>query len=226
MRTLVVTLLVLALAAVGADRVAERVAADRAEKRLVAEGLRQPRVDVHGFPFLTQLLARRFSDVQVTAAGIDVAAGTASDITVTGHDVSVPRGAGRADIGSLRASGVVPYAEVLRQAGARGVKLGPAGAGTVKLVGTAQVLGQTLPVAAIGRVQAAGRSLRIVPTSFEAAGTNIGGAALAAALRDRFTLTYSLRKLPQGVELRDVTAGPGGFLVTLSGQDVSVASGS
>ena len=71
MRTLLVTLVVLLLLAVGADRVAEKVATDRAESRLAAEGLRDPQVEAGGFPFLLQLLDRRFDDVHVTAAALD-----------------------------------------------------------------------------------------------------------------------------------------------------------
>lgn len=223
MRAFLVLVVVLAIAAVGADRVAERVATDRAEQRLAADGLTDPKVDVRGFPFLTQLLARRFRDVQVTAAGLQVASGRAQEISVTGRDVTLPRG-GQADVASLRAQGVVPYAEVLRQAGARGIRLDAAGSGKVRLRGSAQVLGRTLPVSAVGKVEPAGRAVRIVPTSFEMAGASVGGPAVASALTDRFTLTYRLPGLPDGVRVEQVTPRAGGFLVLLTGRNVRVSS--
>ena len=58
MRKLVVVLIVLAALGVGGDRLAARLVADEAERRLVAEGFSGPTVQMHGFPFLTQLAAR------------------------------------------------------------------------------------------------------------------------------------------------------------------------
>ena len=224
MRTLLVALLVLALAAVGADRVAERVAADRAERRLAAEGVADPQVDVRGFPFLTQLLARRFDDVRVTASGLDSRAGRARDLQVTGRGVTLPR-AGSATVDEVRAGAVVGYDEVLRQTGARGVELGPADGGRVRLRGRAEVLGRSLPVAAVGRVEAAGRSLRVVPTGFEVDGTPVETAALLDALGARFTLVYRLRDLPAGLRVSDVAARADGFHVVVTGRNVTVPTG-
>lgn len=221
MRTLAVVLVVLALAAVGADRVAEKVAADRAEQRLAAEGVRDPQVDVRGFPFLTQLLARRFAEVRVTGSAVAGAGGRARDIAITGRDVTLPR-SGQARVAAVRASGLVPYDEVLRRSGAPGVRLEPADGGRVRLRGDARVLGRTVSVAAVGRVSARGRTIRVTPSSLEVDGTSLDGSLVAAALADRFSFTYRLRDLPDGLRLRSVTPRPAGFEVLVTGRDVTV----
>lgn len=223
MRTLIVAVVVLLLAAVGADRVAERVATDRAESRLAAEGLRDPQVEVTGFPFLTQLLARQFDDVRVTATALDSGSGRARDLAVTGRQVSLPTGAVR--LGSVRGSALVTYDEVVRQSGARGVRLERADAGRVRLRGDAEVLDQSVPVAAVGRVEAAGRSVRVVPTGFEVDGSPVDSASLLDALGARFTLTYRLRDLPEGLKVTDVRATADGFRLVVAGKDVSVRAG-
>jgi LmeA-like phospholipid-binding len=224
-RTLLVALIVLLLAAVGADVVAERIVTDRAENRLTSVGVRGAQVDVGGFPFLPQLLARHADHVHVTATALDSHAGRAQDLDVTASDVSLPSG-GTATVGSVRGSGLVTYAEVIRRSGAKGVRLDRGTSGRVRLRGSAQVLGQTLPVAAVGKVEAAGRSLRVVPTGFEVAGAQVDSSALLDALGGRFTLVYRLRGLPKGLRVTDVTAETKGFRVTVTGRNVSVPTGS
>lgn len=224
MRTLLVTLVVLLLLAVAADRVAEKVATDRAENRLAAEGLRDPHVEAGGFPFLTQLLDRRFDDVHVTATALEAPSGRARDLDVTATSVSWPQN-GTATVGSVRATGVVTYDEVLRRSGARGVRLEPTSAGRVRLRGDGEVLGQTVPVAAVGNVRAAGRSIRVVPTRFEVDGAPVDSASLLDALGARFTLSYQLRDLPAGLRVTDVTARRDGFHVEVTGRDVELPTG-
>ena len=225
MRTLLVTLVVLLLLAVGADRVAEKVATDRAETRLAAEGLHDPQVEAPGFPFLLQLLDRRFDDVHVTASALEAPAGRARDLEVTATSVSWPEN-GAASAGSVRATGLVPYDEVLLRSGAKGVRLELADGGRVRLRGDAEVLGQTVPVAAVGRVRAGGRSLRVVPTGFEVDGVPVDSASLLDTLGARFTLTYRLRDLPKGLRVTGVTARPDGFQVVATGHDVVLPAGS
>jgi hypothetical protein len=223
-RTLLVTLVVLLVLAVGADRVAEKVATDRAEARLAAEGLRDPQVESGRVPFLTQLLDRRFDDVHVTATALDSPSGKAQDLDVSMTDVSWPQG-GTASAGSVRGTGLVTYDEVLRRSHAKGVRLEQASDGKVRLRGDAVVLGQSLPVAAVGKVEAAGRSLRVVPTGFEVDGAPVDSASLLDALGARFTLTYRMRELPPGLRVTDVTARPGGFEVEVTGRDVRLPTG-
>ena len=115
---------------------------------------------------------------------------------------------------------------MLRRAGARDVTLEPAAGHLVRMRGTATVLGQTVPVAAVGRVRAAGRSLRIVPKGFEVDGTALDSAALLDALGARFTLVYRLTGLPAGIRVWSVTATTGGFRVVVTGHDVRVPTGS
>jgi hypothetical protein len=223
-RAFLVVVIVLLLAAVGADRVAERVATDRAETRLAAHGVSDPRVSVGGFPFLTQLAARSFGSVTMSGNAVTTSSGSARDLTVVAHDVTLPQG-GHATAGSVRGTGLVTYAEVIRRSGAQDVSLSAASGGRVRMRGTATVLGQSVPVAALGRVRAAGRSLRIVPTGFEVNGTSVNSASLLAALGARFTLVYRLTGLPAGLRVDSVTATTTGFRVVVTGTHVTVPTG-
>jgi hypothetical protein len=220
-RTLLVTLLVLAAAAVGGDRVAEHVAAGRAEDRLAAHGVSDPQVDVGGFPFLTQLLSRHFGDVTMTGSAVEVNGTHAERVQVRATDVDVPA-SGDATAGTVRATLLVTYQEVLDQAGLRGLRMSSAGGGDVRLRGSVEALGSTVDVSAVGTVRAHGDRIEVVPQSFELADGGSVSGSLKVLLADRFGVSYTLRSLPDGVSVRRVVAQPGGFLVTLVGTDVSM----
>ena len=221
MRTLLVTLIILAAAAVGADRVAERVATGKAEDRLAAHGVTDPQVDVAGFPFLTQLLTRHFDEVTMTGSAVDVNRTHAEQVHVQATDVDVPA-SGVATAGTVRATLLVPYQEVLDRAGLHGLQMSPAGGGDVRLRGSVSVLGNSLDVSTVGTVRAHGDRIAVVPQSFELADGGSVSGSLKGLLADRFGVSYTLRSLPDGVSVRRVAARPGGFVVTLVGTDVTM----
>jgi hypothetical protein len=219
MRKLLVVLVVLALLAVVGDRVAAKVATNEAEKRLRAEGLADPSVGVDGFPFLTQVLRRTFDKVTVSTPSISRDGVRADRVSATATHVDVPRG-GDVLVGGLTARGTISYAEVLRQVGREGLQLTRASADEVRLRRSVSLLSQTLAVAARGRVAAHGRRITVVPRGFEVQGGQAVSPPLAAALTDRFTLTYVVRGLPRGLRIARIAPGSRGFVVTLTGRDV------
>jgi hypothetical protein len=222
-RAFVVFLLVIAGAAVAADRVAEHVAAGEAESRLAERGLSDPTVDVGGFPFLTQLAARDFSDVQVTGSALDMSGGQAQDVSLTGHDVTAPSG-GDVTIGRLDGVGLVTYDEVVARSGVPDITIEPSDRPDRALLrGSVDVLGETVDVVADSTVRARGDRVQVTPRSFELADGGSLGGSLTAQLADRFTVVYRLRDLPDGIELRDVRATDDGFLVRVTGRDVVFA---
>ena len=223
MRAFVVFLLVIAGAAVAADRVAEHLAAGKAESRLASHGLSDPQVDVGGFPFLTQLAARDFGDVQVTGSALAVAGGRARDVSVTGHDVTAPAG-GDVTVGRLDGVGLVTYGEVVARSGVPDITIEPSDRpDRVRLTGTVEVLGETVEVVADSTVRARGDRVQVTPRSFELADGGSVGGSLAAQLADRFTVSYRLQDLPEGIDLRGVRATDDGFLVRVHGRDVVFA---
>jgi hypothetical protein len=221
MRAFLIALFVLVLAALGGDRLAHRLAADEAEQRLTAEGLREPQVAVEGFPFLPQLLSRSFGEVQVEAAALRRDGRLVRDVTATGLDVEGPRN-GQVTVARLTAQGTVPYDEVLDEVGVPGLSLDHAGGDEVALAREVTVLGRTVSVSATGRVEVGGNRLRIVPTGFELAGGEPVDSGLRPLLVDRFSVTYPLRGLLDGLSVQRVTAAPEGFEVEISGDDVTL----
>lgn len=223
MRGFLVFLLVLGLGAAVGDRVAERIVLDRAEDRLAAQGLAGPQVEVGGVAFLPQLLSREFDDVQVSARSLAIDGTRASRVRATAQTVTA-LGSARLRARAVQASALIAYDEVLRRAGVRGVRMQPMQDGRVRLRGDLTVLGRAVPVTAVGRVDADGRRLRIVPESVGLADGATVDPALTTELTERFTVTYRLRELPDGLRLRAVTPRESGFLVEVAGSEVSIAS--
>lgn len=223
MRAFVVFLLVIAGAAVAGDRVAEHLAAGQAESRLADHGLRDPTVDLAGFPFLTQLASRDFGEVTVTGSALAIRSGQAQDVSVTGYDVTAPSG-GDVTVGRLEGHGLVTYDEVVARSGLPDVRIEPTGRGDrVRLLGSVTVLGEPVDVVAVSRVDVSGTQVRVRPRSFELADGGSVGGALAAQLTDQLTAVYTVRDLPEGVVLRSVRATDAGFRVTVTGRDVVFA---
>jgi hypothetical protein len=220
-RKLLVVLVVVAAIGVGGDRLAAKLVADEAESRLVSEGFTGPKVQMHGFPFLTQLAAGKFGRVSVTADGLRVGDGEARSVKAELTDVRAGR-TGPVRIGALTASGTVPYDVVSRAVGSPSLKLVAAPGGQVQVTRTVEAAGQTFDVVARARVQASGSRLSIVPTALEVAGLPSLDARLSAQLSDQVALVYDIPDLPSGVQVERVTAAAGGFVVRVTGRDISV----
>jgi hypothetical protein len=223
MRKLLLLLVVVGLLAVVGDRVARKFATDEAQRRLVAAGLSAPSVNISGFPFLTQLLARRFDDVRVTTPLVTIGAGRANQVSGSARDVTVPS-SGPATVGRLTARGTIPYTEVLRQAHQVGLRVSSAGGGQVQLRRQVTVLGQAYAVVARGRVVAKGNRLLVTPTSFELAGGGAVDQRLSDLIANRFTFSYRIRGLPDGIVIDRITPVDDGFVVDASGRDVRLAT--
>jgi hypothetical protein len=223
MKKLLVLVIIVGLLAVAGDRVAAKLATDEAKRRLVSAGLTSPEVDVRGFPFLTQLLARHFDDVRVTTTAVRIGTGRADQVSGTVRDVTVPS-SGPATAAQLNARGTIPYAEVLAQVNRPGLQLRAAGSGKVEVRQRVSALGQTYSVVAQARVEPKGNRLLVTPTSLQLAGGGAVDAQLSSLINDRFTLSYRIGGLPAGVHIDRITPAPGGFVVDVSGRDVRLVT--
>ena len=221
MKKLLVFLIVIAVIAIAGDRLAAGLAADESERRLVKEGFTDPSVTMHGFPFLTQLASRTFDRVTVQADALDTGDGEARAISGELTDVRAPQ-SGPVQVGALTATGTVPYAVVSEASGSAALQLAPAPDGEVEVTRTVEVAGQSFDVVARARVQARGTRLRIVPTDIQVAGLPSLDDRLSALISDRVALVYEIPDLPSGVQVESVTATEDGFVVRVSGRDLSV----
>ncbi|MET7617766.1 DUF2993 domain-containing protein [Streptomyces sp. NPDC005408] len=142
-----------------ADRLAEYYAQSKAADKLQKSlGLAtRPEVDIHGFPFLTQLLDERIDRVDVTVPDVSAdrvslaeVRATATDIRIVGDAPSSIKGA---VIGSLDGEVLLSFDDLNRELGASQLKFTGSGADAVRVNGELAVAGQDLRVRAQAHIQ-------------------------------------------------------------------------
>jgi hypothetical protein len=226
---LVGALVLLVLLAVLVDRAAcwytESAAADRfqSSQQLSAK----PSIRIGGFPFLTQLAARRFDDVTVRASGLVV--GDASrtvriaSLTARLKGLTVARDLSSATARSGTGSALISYPDLTKAAGISVSFAGNAGssAGRVKASKTVTAAGQSFTgsVSAVP-VVASGNVIR-----FDDPQVNLGNVGVPQWITDQFAGALpplSLNGLPNGLTLRSVLAGPDGVAIGLSLRNVTL----
>jgi hypothetical protein len=218
----VVVIGLLGAAAVVADRVAASIAETGAaaaiDGKLQVTGA--TRVDVGGFPFLTQVLARSIDHVTVQLDAVTFDGVEVDDVSADAHGVgmSTPHAVDAAVI-----TGTVSPSTLARLIAARtglAVRLavdGDAFTASAPVLGAPLVARLTLRVdAGVIRVDVTNVRLGPVEVAVDALPGDLG-----ARLRD---LRIPLTGLPDGVILTAVTVVPGGARVTATGSHVVLAS--
>ncbi|MCE4945073.1 DUF2993 domain-containing protein [Streptomyces albulus] len=142
-----------------ADRFAVLYAQNKAEEQVkTALHLHaRPEVDIHGFPFLTQVLDKRLDrvdvvipDVAADRVSLAKVAATARNIQLDGDLPSAIKGA---TIGQMHGSVLLAFDDMNRELGASQVKFSGVGNNGVRAVGELPIAGHTLRVRAEARIQ-------------------------------------------------------------------------
>ena len=209
--------------------VADRVGASVAESAVASEVqsstrlTTEPEVDVTGFPFLTQALAGRYEQVEVTATDVPAGDLTVSRLDATLMGVQVPLSdavsgsVGRVPVERVTARALVSYDELERRAGDRRLSLEPAG-DRVRVTGSVQVLGRTLSATAVSRVEVVEGDLLVTAESYEV-GNEAVDDLLTRALGDRLDLRIPVTGLPYGLTVTGVDVLPEGVSVRANATD-------
>lgn len=224
MKALVVALIVLVGLAVVADRVAVNVAESQVAAQMQQQGklAGEPTVDIAGFPFLTQAVAGTYDDVRIslTAGELGQPAGTSPVISL--HGVHLPlsdvlsRSVSTIRVDRVDGTATLSYALLSQQIG-HGTTLTYAGDG-LRLATTVQILGQSVPLTAAGRVRLDGDQLVVDAQRASAAGVKVPSALVGRASQ-ALDLRYRIPALPFGLTLTGVRATPDGMVVDVHGTD-------
>jgi hypothetical protein len=194
-----------------ADRVAVICAGHRAARQIGDRGFSaKPHVIIAGFPFLTQLAARRLTKVVIRAEDAKLGPAEVKRLDLTLHGIRA--GSGGRTASRLSGTALVGFAGLARMTGTPGLTLS-AGGGPDRVKITA----------GLGRVTgtATARVTRAGPGGLRIAVISVSGIPVAALgpLRD---ITLPLPALPPGVMIQGVTVTGQGLLVHIAGQDVSL----
>lgn len=210
MRRLLILIAVLAPLLVIADRVGSRVAAGQVAAQIrTSQGLSaEPRVEIHGFPFLTQAIGGEYDDVDVEAAGLVKGSIKMSAVSASLEGVQISlgdalgggSGIGAVPVRSARADATVGW-DALENASGEPVRLSAARGGGVQVAAT--VSGQTLRFVTDALIE--GGQLVLVPR--EVAGR---------------TVHFGQVRLPFGLKLRSATVTPSGLVLHATGERLAI----
>lgn len=214
----VVTLVVVAAGVVVADRVALGVAEDRA-REVVTEQLAvtgEPDVTIHGFPFLTQLLAQELDDVDAAADGLTLEGIDATDVRVTAQGVGL---AAPHTVQAATLAATLPPASLERVVAERlDLEVDLTVDGDVLRV-SGEVLGLTLSAGLAPRVEDGTLLVDLVDVALGERTLDVDD--LPGGLGGQVTgIEVPVEGLPEGVVLTSASVVPEGVRITAEGTDV------
>jgi hypothetical protein len=221
---------VLAGLLVGADRLGLLLAEHVAQNKLAnyTEAGTKPQVSVHGFPFLTQAIRGKYSDIEVTSSNLQVGDFTSADLDVHLRGAHLPLGTvlggNLKELPVDRVDGTVtlPYDELAKLSKIPGLTLTAQGdqvraAATVSIPG----IGVGLPVAGLGSLRLNGQAVDLSVSRL-----TVAGVAVPASVLDQVTNTLKagipLPSLPYGLTIGSAATGPDGLVVSGSGTNVTL----
>lgn len=230
-RVLVLVVLFLVVVFVVADRLTEAAAAKALAVKVRQTSLLagDPKVDIHGFPFLTQALRGRYTRIDVTTHGIhrdglrlDTVKGTFEGVHVglsavlDGRVTSVPidHATGEVDVTypDLNAFLARSHLSVRFDAPNR-----------LSVSGTAKILGASVPVSGPVSLSVSGGTLVLSPPPDTLRGPQGPlPAATAGTAATALTVRVTLNDLPFGLHLEHVRSDAAGVTLTAGASDIAV----
>ncbi|MFI5759188.1 DUF2993 domain-containing protein [Streptomyces sp. NPDC051569] len=172
-----------------ADRAAEMYARDKAEEQLQRSlGLAtRPAVDIHGFPFLTQVLGKRLDQVDVTVPDVAADRISLAEVRASGKDIRIvgdlPTAVRGAVIGEMGGDVLLSFDDLNRELGASQVKFTDGGADSVRVAGSLPVAGHDVQIRARAHIRREGG--RAVSTTVDGIRIDIPGVATYRPGEDR-----------------------------------------
>lgn len=221
-----VVLLLLGLAVV-ADRFAVGVAEDEVAAQLADKGgLRgTPTVDIAGFPFLTQAVAGTYDDVRISLTADQLGQPTGTRAHVALHGVHVPLSTvasgsvDRVPVDRIDGTATLSYSLLSATLGGD-TTLRPEGEG-LRITRTVELVGQTIPLTAVGTVTLEGTQLVVDVSKAAGAGVELPGFLVGRA-SDLLDLRYDLPALPFGLRVTGLTPADDGVHLTLRASDAVI----
>jgi LmeA-like phospholipid-binding len=245
-RILLILALVLIVLVGVADRVAAHVAeqtiSSKARDQLAAEQITTsapPSVSIAGFPFLTQVLAGNYHEIDIKLANPTSRGVRLDDLTVVATNVSAPASGlmnGNATVVAAKVTGAahIGWNSVQQLADLSGLdryglhpdmlRIEPADSGKVRISAPVTVLGQSFNVVATGSVRVTSGVLHVSTSSIQAGDSSLPSAVNQQLdqLKNALSFDIKLPPLPYHLSVDSVSANSAGVQINASAQNVSL----
>ncbi len=219
---LVVVVLIAALLFAG-DRVAAQFVESRVVHRLQTEigSAAPPKVEVEGFPFLTQLLRGSYSSVHLRATDVRPPDQQASlalfDVRL--HELTTSNRFETFTAASLDGSAVVDYANA-KSLSSQPIQYAPDGRVSVAVQTTLINVPVTATITGRPLVNVADQTLTLADPQVNVAGVDLPSST-SEALLTSVLKPVAITGVPYGLQVTGMTAQPDGLDVTLTGRNVT-----
>ena len=212
------TVIVLLILLVIGDRVALAVTENEMASQFTQNGFPvKPSVSIAGFPFLTQLAAKDFNTVNISASGVPAGPVTIDTIhaTLNGMHISSFSSSASARVDKLNATAFISFGALASAggiAGGTGVKITQAGPNTVKLS------------ADLGGIFTDSEEAQITTTGPQTISVKVlpGKGALGSLLSTFGSFSFNLPKgVPASLRITNLTLNDQGLTVSASATDAT-----
>jgi hypothetical protein len=203
---------------VAADRIALQWAEDKAASSLQSSQdlANKPDVSVAGFPFLTQLMDRKFPEVTVSDTDLQLDSGvTVDQLTVHLHDVTVDSSYSQVNAARAEADALIGYDSL-----SRALRMRISNAGGDRLIAHPRIVvgGRSWIAPVTARVRTDRDSVHF--TDVTVAGTRVP-TRIAHLLDRAFATNLSVAGLPFHVRLTGAEVTDAGVVLRLAGRELS-----
>ena len=211
------TLIVLAILLLIGDRVANAIAENEMADQFTSNGFPvKPSVDITGFPFLTQLAARDFKKVLISASNIPAGPVTITSLNATLNGMHITGGFSGAKVDQLNATAFISFG-ALEDAGGLGTGTGitmtPDGPDKVKI---SAGIGGLISGSAEAEIKQTG------PQQISVQLLNTGGGSIGSLLSGFTSFTFNLPAgVPASLRITNFTLNDTGLTLTAAATDAT-----
>jgi hypothetical protein len=207
--TAVLTVIVVLIVFVIADRVSAAVAENDAAGQIQSAGFpARPQVTIEGFPFLTQVAARKFGQVDISASRVPAGPVELASLTATATGVHVSSSFKSGVIDHITGSAIISFSS-LASAGAGGSGAGPGL--SITAAGPEKVRIAAGPVSEDAEITYKGGntiSVRVIDN----------GDLLSGILGSFGSFSFTVPRLPAGMKITSVAVMQQGLRVSAAAQ--------
>ena len=216
-RRWLIALVVLIVVLVGADFGAKAIAESAIASKIDSSGLgTKPSVDIHGFPFLTQVASRDLSQIDINASNFTVKQVVISSLHATATGVHVNGSFNGGKVDKINGTVVVSFATVTNLIPIPGLTVSADPADGPDAIKFDSSLG-----GAVGKIEHPSTNVIKVQvgnlTGLAGLASLIGGSAIASSY------TFSIPKLPAGLVVRSISVTSQGIVATASAQNTTLS---
>jgi LmeA-like phospholipid-binding len=223
-RRWIITLAVIVVVLVVLDFAARVVAQNVMATKIEQQGLsRKPTVSIGGFPFLTQVASKDFSQVNISVADLTEGPVTITSVKATAHGIRLNSFAfNSGTVSTLSGTALISFASLgnalTTQVGPLGSLLNGAGL-QLSQAGPSEVKASLDLVVTSG--SATWRVSRLSGNKLNVHLVSTGGSLPASLLSSIRDVTLKLPKLPLGLSINSISVTPQGVTGRVSGHNVS-----